>query len=95
VLHPDHGRAGGAGGGEERLDIGDHGIALVGGANHADLHVDDEEGGRCSVRQCAHRRGSLAICGGPGPVGVARAMQAMIGMNRLVVAELTAAYEGK
>jgi len=33
--------------------------------------------------------------GGPDPAGSARAMQAMMGMNRLVVAELTAAYEGK
>jgi predicted 3-demethylubiquinone-9 3-methyltransferase (glyoxalase superfamily) len=33
--------------------------------------------------------------GGPDPVGSARAMQAMMGMNKLVVAELKAAYEGK
>ena len=32
--------------------------------------------------------------GGPDPEGAARAMAAMMGMNRLVIAELAAAYEG-
>jgi predicted 3-demethylubiquinone-9 3-methyltransferase (glyoxalase superfamily) len=32
--------------------------------------------------------------GGPDPEGAARAMTAMMGMNRLVIAELAAAYEG-
>jgi hypothetical protein len=27
------------------LDVGDHDVALVGGANHANLHVDDQERG--------------------------------------------------
>lgn len=33
--------------------------------------------------------------GGPDPAGAARAMQAMLGMHRLVVDELRAAYEGR
>ncbi len=33
--------------------------------------------------------------GGPDPAGSARAMQAMMGMSKLVVAELKAAYEGR
>jgi predicted 3-demethylubiquinone-9 3-methyltransferase (glyoxalase superfamily) len=33
--------------------------------------------------------------GGPDPEGAARAMAAMMGMGRLVVAELQAAYDGR
>jgi predicted 3-demethylubiquinone-9 3-methyltransferase (glyoxalase superfamily) len=32
--------------------------------------------------------------GGPDPAGAARAMQAMMGMKKLIVAQLKAAYEG-
>ncbi|RIJ51679.1 VOC family protein [Clavibacter lycopersici] len=67
-----------------------------------DASADGGTEGRCGwVRD---RRGSwwqvvpgamVTTVGGPDPAGAARAMAAMMGMGRLVVADLEAAYDGR
>jgi hypothetical protein len=42
------------------LDVGDHGVALVGGTDHPDLHVDDQERSCGSLWKGAHRCGMVA-----------------------------------
>jgi diadenosine tetraphosphatase ApaH/serine/threonine PP2A family protein phosphatase len=54
VLDPDHRRVRRPGPVHERVDVGDHAVALVGVSHDTALHVDDEERRVGTVRQRGH-----------------------------------------